>query len=550
MTDIEENTQPAPDDYEEDIKDYWPIPEFEIRGNQEKALDWMQEQIKLTDAKYIILELPVGSGKSILGVNLSKFIDKSSGSSYILTPQRILQDQYVSDFKEVKEGTPSRRFLTALHGKSNYDCHKGMSCKIGSITKPACDNCPFARAKRDARNAHNTVLNYKLALTSFNYTDTFTRRDLMIMDEAHTLERHLVDFDSVDITYARCKKYDIDFAVQRDLNSAMKWVKENYLPKLEDKLNDIEADCELLKEEPNPTKKELAKINECEELASHIADTTEMSLRNDTYLKENFVLVFDKIMFQFKRIAGSYSFNKIIKPMANKFLFMSSTILNKVTFCLDLGISPNDAAFISLPSEFAPENRPVHYMPVMRMNASWQKPENAGGRREMISRINGLLGIHEEDNGIIHTGNYQVSKWLVEELSKTTNHVIYHHNPQGDMKRGEAINGYMDSSVPAILISPSITEGLDLKDDLARFAMIVKVPFGYLGDQWIKRRMEMSEEWYRRRAITDIIQAGGRIVRSMDDEGTVYILDASFGYLYSRSLNMVPQWWKDAYHPV
>ncbi len=118
------------------------------------------------------------------------------------------------------------------------------------------------------------------------------------------------------------------------------------------------------------------------------------------------------------------------------------------------------------------------------------------------------------------------------------------------MTRKEAIGGYMESSVPSILISPSITEGLDLKGDLARFAMIIKVPFGYLGDQWIKRRMEMSEEWYRRMAIKGIIQGGGRIVRGPEDEGSVYILDGCFGYLYSRSLNMVPQWWKDAYSVV
>ena len=63
----------------------------------------------------------------------------------------------------------------------------------------------------------------------------------------------------------------------------------------------------------------------------------------------------------------------------------------------------------------------------------------------------------------------------------------------------------------------------------------------------IKRRMEMSNEWYRRMAMKDIIQGGGRIVRSAEDEGTVYILDGSFGYLYSNSVGMVPKWWKDSF---
>mgnify|MGYP001828214731 CR=1 FL=1 len=533
---------------ETDIKDYWAIPEFDLRKNQEIALDWMQEQLTTNDSKYLILELPVGSGKSLLGLTLSKYLNKGNGSSFVLTPQRILQDQYEKDFEVL-----GKKFLASLHGKSNYKCQsKGASCKIGSLVKPPCEHCPFASAKNYARNASNTVLNYKLALTSFQYTETFEPRKLMILDEAHTLEQHLVDFDSVDITYAMCKKYDINFKVHTEIQTAMEWVKAEYLPVLEEHLSDMEADCEMLFEKASNelTRGDLNKIKETEELAGHVADVMDMSMRTDDYLEENFVLVWDKVMFAFKRISGSYSFHKIIKPMADKFLFMSSTILNKDTFCRDLGIDPDDVSFLSLPSEFSVDNRPVVYMPVMKMNASWNKPENASHRSAMVERIISLLDIHEGDSGILHTANYAIAQWLVEQLDGKISHNIYHHNPKGDMDRQEAINNYIDSTLPAILISPSITEGLDLKDDLARFAMVVKVPFGYLGDQWIKRRMEMSMEWYRRRAITDIIQGGGRIVRGLDDEGTVYILDASFAYLYQQSYNMVPQWWKDSYQTL
>jgi len=532
----------------DDIKDYWAIPAFDLRENQEKALDWMQNELAENDSKYIILELPVGSGKSLLGLSLSKYLAKGLGSSFVLTPQRILKDQYEKDFKEL-----GKKFLSSLQGKSNYKCKsKGTSCKIGSVVKPACEHCPFATAKANARNAKNTGLKYKLALTSFQYTETFEKRGLMILDEAHTLEQHLVDFDSVDITYAMCKKYEINFKLQTEINSAMTWVKDEYLTVLEDNLNDMQFECEGLYEKASSelSRSDLTKIKDTEELAGHVADVMDMSLRTEEYLNENFVLTHDKTAFCFKRIGGSYSFHKIIKPMADKFLFMSSTILNKETFCYDLGISVDEVSFLSLPSEFDVENRPVYYMPVMKMNASWNKPENARGRTAMAERIIGLLNIHEGDSGIVHTANYAIAKWLVEELSGKISHNIYSHNPDDDMNRGEAINHYIESALTSILISPSITEGLDLKNDLARFAMIVKVPFGNLGDQWIKRRMEMSEEWYRRRAITEIIQGGGRIVRGLDDEGTVYILDASFGYLYQRSSSMVPQWWKDSYQVV
>lgn len=526
------------------ILNYWPIPEFEPRENQTKALDWLEQQ----DAKYIILELPVGSGKSILGLNLSRYLFGGQGSSFILTPQIVLQDQYEQDFLD-----KGKKFLASLHGKGNYKCQsKGTSCNVGSLVKPRCDNCPFAIAKKEAVDSSNTVLNYKLALTSFSFTETFKKRNLMIMDEAHTLERHLVDFDSVDITYARCKRYNINFKVHTDIESAVAWVKESYLPKIEDILSEMESDNEYLYEKAGTdiTRSELNKLKEIDELGDHVAEVLQMSIRTLDYLNENFVLVHDKIMFQFKRLTGSYSFRKILEPMANRFLFMSSTILNKTAFCYDLGIDPKDTAFLSLGSDFPVENRPIYYMPVMKMNASWNKPENAAGRKAMIQRIIDLLEIHKDESGVLHTANYQVAMWLTKELNGKIAHDIHQHNPDDDVNRNTAISGFVESSSPSILISPSSTEGLDLKDDLARFAIIVKTPFGYLGDQWIKRRMEMSNEWYRRRAMTDIIQGGGRIVRSAEDEGTVYILDGSFAYLYSKSLGMIPQWWKDSYKIV
>ena len=526
------------------ILDYWPTPEFTPRKNQIQALEWIEQQ----DAKYIILELPVGSGKSLLGLNLSKYLSRGQGNSFVLTPQRILQDQYEKDFS--KNG---KKFLASLHGKGNYKCKsKKATCNVGTLVKPRCTNCPFAEAKKQAVESHNTVLNYKLALTSFSYTETFKKRTLMIMDEAHTLERHLVDFDSVDITYARCKKYDINFQVHDNVKSAMQWVKDSYLPKIEDILDDAETENEYLYEKSGSeiSRKELNKLKEIDELGAHVSEVLEMSIRTIDYLNENFVLVHDKTMFQFKRLTGSYSFRKILEPMANTFLFMSSTILNKTAFCNDLGIDVNDTAFLSLESDFPIENRPIYYMPIMKMNASWNKPEQASDRKRMINRIVELLDIHKDESGILHTANYQVAMWLVKELRHVIPHEIYHHNPNDDIKRKDAISGFIELDKPSILISPSCTEGLDLKEDLARFAMIVKTPFGYLGDQWIKRRMEKSNEWYRRRAMTDIIQGGGRIVRSAEDEGAVYILDGSFGYLYSQAIGMVPKWWKESFQTV
>lgn len=190
-------------------------------------------------------------------------------------------------------------------------------------------------------------------------------------------------------------------------------------------------------------------------------------------------------------------------------------------------------------------------MPSMRMNKSWNDESNEKNREKAIDDIKRILNIHKGESGLIHTGNYAISKWLSDNLIGDISQTIYHHNAESQYaNRNDAINGFMSDKNPSILISPSSTEGLDLKEDLGRFAIFMKVPFGSLGDQWIRRKMNLSNKWYRRRALIDIIQGGGRVVRSGQDKGSVYILDESFAFLYKQSRSMVPKWWSQSYHRV
>jgi len=230
--------------------------------------------------------------------------------------------------------------------------------------------------------------------------------------------------------------------------------------------------------------------------------------------------------------------------MAEKFLLMSSTILNHKSFCRDLGIDPSKAAFLSMESEFPSDERPVYYVPKMRMNAQWKSDDNNAQLKNYIDYMTQIINMHENDSGIIHTTNFAIAEYLVKNLKVP--HRILHHNPDGRDDRNKVINAFTRNKKPSILISPSITEGLDLVDDMARFAIFAKLGFPYMGDQWIKARMQLSKEWYQRQTNINLIQGCGRIVRSNTDWGNVYILDSSFGYLYSQTSHMFPDWWKDS----
>jgi len=522
------------------------------RNNQIIALEWLAEQ----EAKYLLLEAPVGVGKSAIGLCLSQYLKPNYGSSFILTPQKILQDQYTRSF--------SSRMLNSLYGKNNYACiQRKTSCDIGSLVKPSCDNCPHKSALQRAIIGSNTVMNYALGLSLFAFTPVFAergRRELMILDECHTLEEHLTEFNAVVISKFRCKQFNIKETEWPDTTKttifeALDWVREVYLPALSKYLVELFHQVEpLLEIGDSMTKTDAKLIKRYMRLEDHSDAITEFVLTKEATLNDEFVLVFDKTNFKFKQVTGAKNFHDILKPMGNRFLFMSSTILNKEGFCKDLGLPEDDTAFLSLDSEFPVDKRPVLYRPTMKMNQGWDSDERKDELNEMGESVKQVAEMHKNDSGIIHTANFKLSKWVVEVLETwpENNHRILHHNPSDKFKieRGDVIDDYIKSDVPTILVSPSITEGLDLIDDLARFAVFLKVPFGYLGDQWIKRRLQMSREWYERQALIEVIQGGGRIVRSETDWGVVYILDKSWGYLHYRSSGKIPPWWNKAYSKI
>jgi ATP-dependent DNA helicase DinG len=543
---------PQFEDDEKSILDYWPMKNSKPRKSQEIIFDWISKLP--ADKKYILLEMPVGAGKSPSAITFSGYVARSFGNSFVLTPQKILQRQYEESFE--------RHLIGTVYGKSNYECaSKNTNCDIGGDIKPECSGCPAKEAMGAAIQSPNMVLNYTLALLLFKFIDKkkLKPRKLMIFDECHTLENHLTEFNAVSISELRCKKLDLKFRVPKNIDLAMEWIQTEYFPKVARKLQEYSDIVDGINDELEFSPRKLTgderqsfkNYKDMKEHADSVGMLYSMSLEE---LKERFVLVQEKQSFKFKELYGKNVFHQLVKPMADKFLFMSSTILNKDAYCRDLGINPEEAAFISVPSEFPVENRPVLYMPQFKMNYEWSNDSNYQNRKDMIMKIKDVCDLHKTDSGIIHTGSFQVAEWLVEELSGLLDHQIMHHNPSAKLgiNRDTVIANYLSVSEtqPTILISPSITEGLDLKNDLARFAIFMKVPYPYLGDAWVKRRMELSKEWYNRQAMIAIIQGAGRIVRSNEDWGYTYILDASFNYLYYNMQRSIPEWWKDGFQTV
>ena len=160
--------------------------------------------------------------------------------------------------------------------------------------------------------------------------------------------------------------------------------------------------------------------------------------------------------------------------------------------------------------------------------------------KEIRNEISIILD-EECGRGIIHCTSYALGNTLFDLNTR----LIFHNSLDKEVQFQKFIN-----TPGSVFVSPSSTRGVDLKGDLARWAVILKCPYLSLGDYHIQQRLfnsgKWGQMWYSSQAIDNIVQASGRIVRDFDDYGTVYILDTQVGKLLQKNANLFPRWYREA----
>ena len=106
------------------------------------------------------------------------------------------------------------------------------------------------------------------------------------------------------------------------------------------------------------------------------------------------------------------------------------------------------------------------------------------------------------------------------------------------------------SPEPTVLVSPSMMNGVDLKDDLSRFQIIMKIPYPNIKSKKIKKRQKDNKEWYQWKTVVDLIQSYGRSVRSAEDWAETYILDESLSNIMKFNYKYLPRYFTDAIKPL
>lgn len=529
------------------------FPYPEPRDQQTSAINKVLNEFK-SGKKYAIIDCGTGVGKSAIGLTIAKHISENEGQypgvytegSYFLTTQKVLQDQYEKDF--------SASGLVSLYSSSNYKCSldKAASCKdiltavrSGSISKKfeKCSySCVYKGKKKDFIEKKLGVTNFSYFLTEKNYSQKLPNKRVLIVDEAHNLENELTRFIEVSISSYFSEKI-LKLKMPRGLDTQFKvysWIKNVYYLELTKKINFISS--QLKKFGITSTKlDEFKKItSRYELLTSH---QKKISQFIELYNKENWVFDVENTnnkykKFIFKPIDISKYAHQYLLQFADYVIFMSATIISHEGFSLTIGLPDDLIVSIKEPSPFPASNRPIIYSPAGSMSAK-NIDKTLPIMKTMIAEI---IANHKDEKGIIHTHSIKIANYLKNTLRSKRIIVAYGEN------REKALEQHTKSKKPTILISPSMTEGVDLKGSLSEFQILCKVPFPYLGDKVVKKKMNKWKWWYNTQTIRTIIQSVGRSIRSEDDKAVTYILDSDWSRIKSFCKNDFPADFFDNYH--
>ncbi|WP_296883378.1 helicase C-terminal domain-containing protein [uncultured Methanobrevibacter sp.] len=528
---------------DDDIIENFPF--NEPRSGQLDIIQNISDAIK-QGYKYIILEAGTGTGKSAIATTLAKMYE----SAYILTMTKQLQSQYSNEFSfPLVKG---RGNFACLNSNLDVTCDMGMCkttpassnfyCPYGIAKNPSLDaelafedsfggtvfyqsanHCHYWNQKANAINSPITLMNYDYAIMELNYVKHFAPRSLLILDEAHNIENKLMATMEVTL-YNRTLENDINKHISPET------LKDGELP-------DWKMEIEAIRESYEEIDLKDVKKNKADRIRSTISRLKTLS-NNLEKEPKNWVIDAEESGVTFKPLrVHHYAKNHLLK-YGDVVIFMSATILSHKMFSKWLGLNPNEVYHIKVDSPFTKEKRPIILNLAGKMSAN--RIKNTAPKT--IPILQDILKKHEGDKGLIHTHSYKCQQYILNNLynSRLVSHT--------SKNREQILNFFEKDENPLVLVSPSMSEGVDLPYDKCRFQVIYKVPFPYLGDKQVNMRMKRDKKWYAYKTVMTLMQAYGRGMRAEDDSCYTYIIDSDINMLFKSPMyrSLIPDFFKEA----
>ena len=544
----------------------YPFPE--AWDGQLEAVDAVLDVIEGTGS-YVLLNGGTGFGKSPVLMGVASLFP----SAWLLVGKRDLVEQWRRDYEELSHvGFLKSRQSFRCSVVPGADCSDGntqcsskrkevwdavesadgverMKATERAVKWEGENGCPYKKNRDYALSKDHTVLTVQMALTIFTYlkeqTPGVVPRALLVVDECSELEEELIRFYETSLATRKILNLTDDdrfFVIQDEHGVA--------------DLNKVEMD------RPKSLEEGIEWLTEVERRLGIVWGTISNIHTDDARDRAHKI---GKIIQQIKCTLGAYRdklplameveddgshrghesyvirirplearglFDRVLGSMADHCIFTSATT-GPSTLFRDTHAMKRAIRYVEVGTPFPAEHRPIFAVQLAELNKSnfnrnirtvaegVVKVANNQPNKE--SRFN-----HREQKGIIHTYTYAVMKEVIEAFERAgMAHRLMKLSGAGP-QRLEMFNMFKESKEPKILISPSAMLGVSLDDDLARWQVIVKVPYAYLGDPSVSHRMNLIDGWYSWQTSKNLIQSFGRIIRSRKDWGVTYVLDSCF----------------------
>jgi len=533
------------------------------KGQKEAIIEIIQAYYN--NVKTVIFDAPTGSGKSCIGMVVAWILNQENKKGFILTSDISLQEQYESDFKK------SNFLWGSIKGIDNYVCIDNMeknslgTCRIRNIipNKMNCyGDCPYFIARDTAINSPTSLLNYAYWLIMMNYVypkmendSPFKPRNFTVCDEAHkildiiqnhysprfdekTLEKiekltqffntykiknHIPDYKSIKGYIEQL----FNIENQEKIHESLLFIEnlfKSYLysvNKLKDKVNK-----DYPKEDPPKEWRDALYLCDwlkdlhckIEDFNDIIQKTSNRNIVKNSSKEKELI---------FNCLEESYMIHKYFHQWTGFTVLMSATFADASKYLKSLAL--NSAKYIKMDSNFNFDKSPIYFYNKRKM--SWNKIEE--NLPWMVKKIDEILNKHQNESGIIHTASYDLALKIFNGIChKNKKRILVYSGTEEKRQVVQMLKVNKDK----ILMGPSLIEGLDLKDDWSRFAIFAKVPYLSLSDKFVSTKLQLDPDWYREKAILNILQGVGRSVRNENDWAITYILDGSLSDLlhYSR----------------
>ena len=558
-------------------------------NGQERAVNQLLMAFLDDKHKNVVLSADTGTGKSIIGLVVARCLGKllNDGAGELIS---VHSNSLVEQYKDTYKDNDS---VMVIKGKSNYPCDF-LRCELEDETSTAedcvitspqnldedntiCANCQYLKDRQRVNTIQTLITNYSYQFTSNTITNHLVPRLINVFDESHCINDTWASFFDITINnelFGKIKKYysddkdifhfgaDVDFSndVRDKATELMVDIGKMHkaLPQvtIDNYMRYIQKITKLLSEFDSYFRKYLEKF-------SNLTETNATVLKKVTRVRRqhNVINRLVTTLKEFVEVGYEHSFelteynDLVIKPifvgkysekiMSDYNLFMSATVSGEyIKSTLEL----DDVGYIVLDPVYDPSQKPIAFVGNAKLNYQLMKYESTWkylvDNIKVVADAEDFLG----EKGLIFVTSYSMATNISGRLKRDRNflsrHRIFCH--ESGQKIDDVIKEFKEYKGSAILISPSIWEGVDFSDDYARYQIITKAPYPSLGEARIKYIANCYSDMYKIMTTKKIIQAVGRGIRNKDDWAYTFVLDGAVRDLFDSRHNT----WKNQFEVI